>query len=122
MNRPDSHLAHDHSPTIECDPHFRKVAYASLHVGTGLRFDADIVIHSSANSLLTSEVSFRRLDGNVSEQELNLLQLSPARVAELGAGAAKMPHAAFCRAFLARRCGRERCSEREDIGGAAPVG
>ena len=52
------------------------VADAPLRVGTGLRFDADVVIHRSANSLFASEVSFRRLHGNVAEQELNLLQFS----------------------------------------------
>ena len=54
----------------------RIIAYAALSVGTELRLDADVVIHSSANTLLASEVSFRRLDRNVSEQELDLFQLS----------------------------------------------
>lgn len=65
----------------------RRVAYAALGVGTGLRLDADVVIHSSANTLLASEVSFRRLDRNVPEQELDLFQLSTRGMPELRAGA-----------------------------------
>ena len=58
-----------------------------LGVGAGLRLDADVVVHSSANTLLASEVSFRRLDRNVSEQELDLFQLSARGMTELRAGA-----------------------------------
>ena len=59
----------------------------ALGVGTGLRLDADVVVHSSANTLLASEVSFRRLDRNVSEQKLDLFQFSARGMTELRAGA-----------------------------------
>ena len=69
------------------DPLGRRVAYATLGVGTGLWLDADVVVHSSANTLLASEVSFRRLDGNVSEQKMDLFQFSARGTTELRAGA-----------------------------------
>ena len=45
-------------------------------VPSGLCFDADPIIHCGPNALLAAEVSLRRLDGNVSEQELDLLQFA----------------------------------------------
>jgi hypothetical protein len=50
-------------------------------------FDTYVVVHSSADSLLAPQVPFCRLDGNMSEQELDLLQFSAARMAEFGARA-----------------------------------
>ena len=39
-----------------------------------LRFDADAVVHRSADSLLAAEITLRRLDGDVAQQELDLVQ------------------------------------------------
>lgn len=47
------------------DPLCREVAYALLSGGTGLRFDTDVVVHGSADSLLAPEVSFGRLAGKL---------------------------------------------------------
>ena len=50
-----------------------------------LRFDADLVVDSSANSLLAPEIAFSRLHGNVPEKKLDLFQLSARSVAQLRA-------------------------------------
>ena len=51
-----------------------------------LRFDADAVVHRSANSLLAAEITLRRLDGDMAQQELDLLQLSSRFATQAGAG------------------------------------
>ena len=43
-----------------------------------LGFDADLIIHGSANPLPISEMTFRYLHGSVPQQESNLVQFSPA--------------------------------------------
>ena len=48
----------------------------------GSRLDAKTVIDSRPNALLASEVSFGRLNRDVPEQELNLLQLATRKMAE----------------------------------------
>ena len=48
-----------------------------------LWLDADPVVHRSANSLFTSEITLGGLHGNMSEEELDLLQLSSCRMAQL---------------------------------------
>lgn len=54
-----------------------------LSAATGIGwFDADPIIDSGMDTLLTPKVFLCCLDGDVSEQELNLLQLSPGCVAE----------------------------------------
>jgi hypothetical protein len=50
-----------------------------------LRFDADVVVHSSANPLLAAEIAFSCLHGNVTEQELDLFQFSTRSMAQLRA-------------------------------------
>jgi len=45
--------------------------------------------------LLRSEVSLRRLNGCVAQQQLDLLKLTAGSTAQLGAGATRMPHAAL---------------------------
>jgi hypothetical protein len=61
---------------------------------TALRFNADPVIHRPTNPLFTAEVTLGGLDGNVAEEELNLFQLPAGNMAQLGARAPLMPHAA----------------------------
>jgi hypothetical protein len=55
---------------------------------TKLRLDADAVVDGSTDSLLASQVSFGRLDGDVSKKELNLLQFATVCMAKLGARSA----------------------------------
>jgi hypothetical protein len=43
------------------------------------RFDSDLVIDGDSKLLLTAEVMFGRLDGHVTEQELDLVELTPAK-------------------------------------------
>lgn len=65
----------------------REVAYAPLSVGGGLRFDTDVVVYGSADPVLASDVAFRCSEGDVAQQELDLLEFSAAVMAELGTGA-----------------------------------
>jgi hypothetical protein len=55
----------------------------SSHVGKGhaispspSRFDADAPIHRESKLMITAEVIFGRLDGRVTEQELDLVELT----------------------------------------------
>ena len=48
-----------------------------------LRLDTDAIVDGSANSLFAAEITLGSLHRNMSEQELNLLQLTSCRVAEL---------------------------------------
>jgi hypothetical protein len=61
-----------HAETIHMD------AWSATHPDgwARLRFDADVVVHSSANPLLAAEIAFSCLHGNVTEQELDLFQFS----------------------------------------------
>jgi hypothetical protein len=52
---------------------------------TGLRFNADAVVDRSTDSLLAAKISFGCLHGNVSKKELDLVQFSPGRMAQLSA-------------------------------------
>jgi hypothetical protein len=52
-----------------------------------LWFDADAIVDCFANSLFAAEITLGGLHRNMSEQKLNLLQLSACRVAELCARA-----------------------------------
>src|SRR5215471_19076234 len=49
---------------------------------SGSRLDANAVINGRLNALLAAEVPLGRLNRNVPEQELNLLQLATRRMAE----------------------------------------
>ena len=44
------------------------------------RFNADMVVDGSADSLLATEITFSRLHRNVSEKELDLLQFSSSGI------------------------------------------
>jgi len=44
--------------------------------------------------LFAAEIAFRRLDGGMAQQELNLLQFATAAVAQLHTGSPAMPYAA----------------------------
>src|SRR6202041_1567614 len=55
-----------------------------------------IVIHRHGNLLIGPKVALRRLDGRVSEQKLNLVQIAAALAAQLGTSPPHMPHEACC--------------------------
>ena len=50
-----------------------------------LWFDADVVVHGSANPLLASEITLGCLHGDVPEKELDLIQFSTRCMAQLRA-------------------------------------
>jgi hypothetical protein len=52
------------------------------------------IVDSATNALFAAEIPFGSLHRSISEQELDLLQLTSCRVAELCARAPIMPHAA----------------------------
>jgi hypothetical protein len=64
----------------------------SLHRGNlySLGFKPDVVVDSIPQSLFAAEVSFGRLDADVPEQELNLLEFAARQMAETSACAAKV--------------------------------
>jgi hypothetical protein len=55
-----------------------------------LGLDADPIIYGGMNALFTAKIFLCRLDGDVSEQELNLLQFSAGCVAEPRASATEV--------------------------------
>jgi hypothetical protein len=61
----------------------------------GIRFNADPIIDREPNALFRSQILFRGLDGDVTQQHLNLFQFAAGRLTESRAGAPEMPHAAF---------------------------
>ncbi len=50
-----------------------------------LRFDADLVVHGTANPLLASEIAFSCLLRNMAEKELDLIRFSTRCMAQLRA-------------------------------------
>ena len=62
---------------------------------SGIRFDAQPVVHSDAELLLASEVALSRLDRHVAEQELDLIEFAAGDVAQPGTGAAEIGGASF---------------------------
>ena len=59
------------------------------------RFDSDSVIDRRRDSLLAAQVAFRRLNGDMPQKELDLLQFSSRGVAESGTGPAKVVGSQF---------------------------
>jgi hypothetical protein len=55
-----------------------------------VRSKVEKIIHRMPEILLATEITFRRLDGCMPKQELNLLQLAPVRVAHLRTGSPKV--------------------------------
>ncbi len=52
------------------------------------------IVHRMSEILFATEIAFRRLDGCLPQQELNLFKLATAGVPQLGTGSPLMPHAA----------------------------
>jgi hypothetical protein len=48
---------------------------------SGIRFDTQSVVHGNPQLLLASKVALRRLDGDVAEHELNLIQFAAGKMA-----------------------------------------
>ena len=61
-----------------------------------LRSEVEEIVHWMSEILFATEIAFCRLDGCMSEQELNLLQLATARVAQFRAGS---PQIVRCNMF-----------------------
>jgi len=65
------------SDNIECAIGERQSSDRALfYLHPRLRFDTDAVVHGSANPPLAAEIAFSGLHGNVTEKELDLIQLS----------------------------------------------
>ena len=62
-------------------------------------FDADPIVDGGTNALHAAQVSLGRLNGDVPEEELNLLQFAARGMTQPGTRSADMPHAACCRGF-----------------------
>ena len=62
-----------------------KSATRSFEAGGPLWFDTDAIIDGATNALFAAEITLGGLHRDMSEQELNLLQLSSCGVAELRA-------------------------------------
>ena len=60
-----------------------------------LQLQSDPVVHRVPEALLAAQVSFSCLHGDVPKQKLDLLKLTARGVAQPGARAAIMPHAAL---------------------------
>ena len=54
---------------------------------SGIGLDSQPVVHCNPELLLASEIALRRLDGDVAEQELDLIQFAARQVAQTGASA-----------------------------------
>jgi hypothetical protein len=52
---------------------------------SGIGFDSQSVVHRNSELLLASEIALGRLDGDVAEQKLDLIQFATREVAETGA-------------------------------------
>ncbi len=52
--------------------------------------DTDPIIDGVSKALLTAKISLGRLDGDMAEQKLNLVQFPTSIAAEAGAGAAEI--------------------------------
>ena len=64
-----------------------------------VRSEVKKIVYRMSEILFATEIAFRRLDGCMSQQELNLLQLATARVAQLRAGS---PQVMRCNMLQAR--------------------
>jgi hypothetical protein len=53
-----------------------------------------VIIHGGTNALLAAQIPLGRLNGDMPEKKLNLLQFATRRMAEPGTRPAIMPHAA----------------------------
>ena len=64
--------------------------FTIVFVQLPVRSEVKKIVHRMSEILFAAEIAFRRLHGYMPQQELNLLQLAPARVTQLGAGSAQV--------------------------------
>ena len=74
------------APAVRRDESEFPIALGGLRHSFG--FDAQRVVDGLAQLLFASEVAFRGLDRHVSQEELNLIQLTSRQMAQARAGAA----------------------------------
>jgi hypothetical protein len=65
---------------------------------SSIRLDTDPIVDSVLKTLLTAEVFFGSLDGNVSKQKLDLVQIPSSIAAQASASPTAMPNPRLCRA------------------------
>ena len=65
---------------------FRRDRFTLVCLRLHVRSEIEKIVHRMAEILLAAEIAFRGLDRCMTEQELNLLQLATAIVAQLRAG------------------------------------
>jgi hypothetical protein len=70
---------------------------------SGIGFDSQSVVHRNPELLLASKIALRCLDGDVSEQELDLIEFATREVAETGTGTAKVVRGKLLDAGASRR-------------------
>jgi hypothetical protein len=58
-------------------------------------FDSQTIVHGIPELLLASEIALRRLDGNVAEQELDLVQFAARQVAQTRTGSSQIVRRQF---------------------------
>jgi hypothetical protein len=73
------------------------------HRSSGIGFDSQSVVHRNPELLLASKIALRCLDGDVSEQELDLIEFATLEVAETGTGTAKVVRGKLLDAGASRR-------------------
>ena len=66
-------------------------------------FDSQPVVHGNPKLLLASEVALCRLDGNVAEQELDLVEFAAREVAQTRTGSSKIVRRQLVDAGASRR-------------------
>jgi hypothetical protein len=77
--------------------YLRKVAQGGLNHppwrcarSSGIRFDSQAVVHGHPELLLASEVALRRLDGDMAQEELDLVKFATRQMAQTGTGASQI--------------------------------
>ena len=68
--------------------------FTIVYMRPAVRSEVEKVIYRMSEILFAAEIAFRRLDGCMAQQELNLLQLATAVMTQLRTGPPLMPHAA----------------------------
>src|SRR5579859_7072961 len=71
-----------HSQHGHAEPGWRRLVGKSDFGASVRRLNTDLVIHSTLNPLFATEISFRCLNRNVTEQKLDLLQFASGGVAK----------------------------------------
>src|SRR5688572_8788409 len=66
-------------------------------------FDSQTIVHGIPELLLASEIALRRLNGNVAEQELDLVQFAARQVAQTRAGSSQIVRRQFVDAGASSR-------------------